>query len=575
MIKIEFKQIDNANKKKREKFAEIKRFFDNHKCKEGKILVLYGLRRTGKTTLIEQLLDNYDNTSALYYQVTKNDTTDDINRAIIEAKQKGIKLICFDEITKASDFIDNSAILSDIFAKQGVNIIVSGTDSLGFAFAEESELYDRMIKIRTTHIPFAEHCKVLDQKDIDDYIQYGGLMKKGEPEDRIVNDYESACKHLDSAVADNIAHSLASSDKHSALSKLSEEELRLLIKKIVERYSGKFDSKNIQKQINKVSVNLPVKKLPEIDIDEKVLDNLVLEKENIKNDFLEVLNISGKFHTEITDDIVQEAIRYLFDMDLLSVTPKTTFIFNENLGWRESEHTHEYYIVQPAIKYHFLSEGKNFIETKSYYNDLTFAQKEFMKAKLDEQIKGLMIEQIVIFDVQKDLVNTPYKVCKTVFKNGTDSLGEYDMLIYDINKNSYWAFEIKHTTEPYFKQEKHLTNTVLQNVIDNKYGHRKDVAVLYRGNPFKSETGIYYFNITDFLTAVHNYKNLDLVFDVLAKDICEKRIYSDEITDMKKEPENEVSQNHYYTLEDAFNDKQPSELTKNITKAYSKEYDER
>lgn len=527
MQKIEFTQIDNSDKKKREKYTDIESFFNNNKCKEGKILVLYGLRRTGKTTLIEQLLDNYDDTSALYYQVTKNDTVDDINRAIIDAKHKGIKMICFDEITKAIDFIDNSSILSDIFAKQGVNIIVSGTDSLGFAFAEESELYDRIIKIRTTHIPFAEHCKVLDQNDIDDYIQYGGLMKKGEPRDRIVNDYDSACKHLDSAVADNIAHSLANSDKNSVLSKLSEGELRLLIKKIVERYSGKFDSKSIQNQINKVSVNFPIKKLSEIDIDEKILDNLILEKDNIKKDFLEVLNISGKFHTEITDDIVNDAIRYLFDMDLLSVTPQTTFVFDEILGWQESEHIHEYYIVQPAIKYHFLSEGKNFIDTKNYYKNLTSSQKEFMKTKLDEQIKGLMTEQIVIFDVQKDLANTPYKVCKPVFKKGTDSLGEYDMLIYDNNKNSYWAFEIKHTTEPYFKQEKHLTDSFLQNVIDDKYGHRENVAVLYRGNPFKSETGIYYFNITDFLTTIHKYKNLDLVFDILSRNICEKRICSD------------------------------------------------
>ena len=62
MLKIDFNQIDNSDKKKREKYSDIEKFFNNNKCREGKILVLYGLRRTGKTTLIEQLLDNYDNT---------------------------------------------------------------------------------------------------------------------------------------------------------------------------------------------------------------------------------------------------------------------------------------------------------------------------------------------------------------------------------------------------------------------------------------------------------------------------------------------------------------------------------
>lgn len=40
--------------------------------------------------------------------------------------------------------------------------------------------------------------RVLKINDIDDYIKYGGLMNKGK---KFVNDYESVCKYLDSAVS--------------------------------------------------------------------------------------------------------------------------------------------------------------------------------------------------------------------------------------------------------------------------------------------------------------------------------------------------------------------------------------
>ena len=52
-----------------------------------------------------------------------------------------------------------------------MKIIVAGTDSLGFVLAERTELFDRTFRVNTTHIPYAEHSKVLDVNDIDDYIK--------------------------------------------------------------------------------------------------------------------------------------------------------------------------------------------------------------------------------------------------------------------------------------------------------------------------------------------------------------------------------------------------------------------
>ena len=98
------------------------------------------------------------------------------------------------------------------------------------------------------------------------------------------------------------------------------------------------------------------------------------------------------------------------------------------------------------------------------------------------------------------------------------------MLIYDNEANKYWAFEIKHTTNPYYKQEQQLQDPVLKKVIDSKYGNRENVCVLYRGNPFISSTGTLYFNITDFLVAIKKYKDVDIVFNSLSKSLSVKDI---------------------------------------------------
>ena len=50
------------------------------------------------------------------------------------------------------DFIEGAALFSDVFAACGMKIVLSGTDSLGFLFTEDEQLYDRCILMHTTFI---------------------------------------------------------------------------------------------------------------------------------------------------------------------------------------------------------------------------------------------------------------------------------------------------------------------------------------------------------------------------------------------------------------------------------------
>ena len=56
-------------------------------------------------------------------------------------EKQGFRYVFIDEVTLLSDFIEGAALFSDIFASSGMKIVLSGTDSLGFLFAEDDGGY--------------------------------------------------------------------------------------------------------------------------------------------------------------------------------------------------------------------------------------------------------------------------------------------------------------------------------------------------------------------------------------------------------------------------------------------------
>lgn len=115
-----------------------------------------------------------------YIKAKGSDTMAAMNRDLGKLLDLGYEYVFIDEVTLMPDFIDSAALFSDIYAAQGMKIVLSGTDSLGFWFALHQELYDRAVTIHTTFIPFREHSRLLGIDSIDEYIRYGGTLRAGE-----------------------------------------------------------------------------------------------------------------------------------------------------------------------------------------------------------------------------------------------------------------------------------------------------------------------------------------------------------------------------------------------------------
>lgn len=112
-----------------------------------------------------------------YIKATKRDTIADLNRDMKQLRSLGFRFVLLGEVTLAQDSIDSAALLSDIYAAQGMKIALSGMDSLGFWFAPHQELYDRAKMIRTTSTLYREHSRLLGIDQIKECIRYGDTLR--------------------------------------------------------------------------------------------------------------------------------------------------------------------------------------------------------------------------------------------------------------------------------------------------------------------------------------------------------------------------------------------------------------
>ncbi len=468
---------DISGMNKRKAFAILKDFVLGDECYQGEILAVCGLKRTGKTTLLKQLLCNIEayTASCAFLEMQDSDTMKMLERRIEEEQAKGKTVIFINEITKVSDFINNSSSLADCFAKAGVRIIISGMDSLSIAFAEDYELYDRVRKVNTTYISFAEYHTLFPSEDINDYIRYGGLFYKNEAEKSTIG-YENILSYLHDAVTMNIANSLKNNadidERDSAFKNINETELKSITEKAAGLYSGSPDG--------------------------EIITALTDKKDNAD--------------CYITPQMIKELEKWLKEIGFLEFIEKRTFT-NVSGVWKKLSPTYEYHIVQPAVRYSFLKKAAE-SEIERYQHLDKQRQKE-MAETLNCNMLDEIVGQTVIFDVMSSLPDERYIVCKPEFMHENRLINGYDMLIYDRQENSYRYFLIRRKSDDYADNIEEITS-----VAESHFGECKSVCTLYAEKSPNGFAGRECYNISDFLIAVDKYGDMDKVMISLKKRGC-------------------------------------------------------
>ena len=482
---------------KRDCFSILQKFVTG--SYDGKICILYGLRRTGKTTLLFQMLSELPIEKTAYIKVQ---TIDDMSRLTKDLKalyELGYRYAFIDEITLLSDFIDTAAVLSDVFSMMGMKIVVSGTDSLGFAMANRDELYDRSVTIHTSFIPFREYARLLNIRSVDSYIEYGGTLKMenmsfDDPDaafDEVAfRDDESTRKYIDTAISRNIQHTLKNDHYGEYFNQLRElyekGELTNVINRIVQHMNHRFVLRVVEDEFKSHDFG---------SAKELLLHDLPAERATVLYDvnekqILERLKaiIEVKEKSETTVSITQEHIdkvkKYLLMLDLIVNCPE------RYESGKQAEHI---VFSQSGMRYAIAKALVYSLMQDAYFASIPEADKAYITGKILDDVKGRMLEDIVLLEVCKAAPST-----MEAFKFKFDAGGEFDMVIYDKTSQNCRIYEIKHSTETNEKQTLHLRDAEKCQIIENRFGPISGKFVLYRGKDTFAE-GVQYLNVENFL----------------------------------------------------------------------------
>ena len=462
---------------------------------QDRVFILCGLRRTGKTTMIRQLLlemSEVDLAKTAFIQITEKDTLATVNQDLKYLEEARYHFVFLDEVTLMEDFISGAALFSDVFAASGMKIVLSGTDSLGFLFTEDQELYDRCIMLHTTFIPYREFERVLGVKGIDEYIRYGGTMSLGGVHYNETSTFASktsADEYVDSAIARNIQHSLRYYQDGGHFRHLQElyerDELTSAINRIVEDINHRFTLEVLTRDFRSGDLERSRKNLRrDREHPTDVLDRIDLAEvtERLRH-LLEIRDLPEQ-SVAFTDAHRAEIREYL---DLLDLTHSVD-VFALPSAEKLRERT---VIAQPGLRYAQADALVSSLLQDKTFNDLSAVERKHILDRIRNEIMGRMMEDIVLLETK--LANPKKQVFVLQF-----AVGEFDMVIFDPVAVSCEIYEIKHSTEAVPEQVRHLNDPQKCAMTEHRYGPITGKTVLYRGTTQDVDV-VKYVNVEEYL----------------------------------------------------------------------------
>ncbi len=493
---------------KRDIFENIIRYlYGNERTR---VCAVYGLRRTGKTTMLFQAIadmseENFE--KCAYIKARTTDQIDMITDELSKLREEGYQYVFIDEVTLMKDFIDSASLFSDIYVQMGMKIVLSGTDSLGFWFAHDNELYDRVRMIHTTFIPYKEYSRILGIDSIDEYIRYGGTFRAGEidfddedlmMEDASFRDDESTRRYIDTAISKNIQHSLECFEFGHYFRNLYDlydaGELTSAINRIIEDMNHRFVLKVITKDFKSSDYGVTAHNLRTEKDEEKRTDILdLIDRGTITKRMMEILDIRNKEKqtVPITQSHVILIKSYLEALDLIEKCPIET-------GELDVEAEERILFTQPGMRYCQAQALVHAVLEDDEFKQLPDKEKSYVTERILEEVRGRMMEDIILLETTKALGKN-YKVFKLQFRTG-----EFDMVIRDKNNNTCAIYEIKHSKEYVREQGRHLMDEKKLGLTTPRYGSLVGRFVLYLGENMDSEDGIAYCNVEEFLKNLPN-----------------------------------------------------------------------
>ncbi len=463
-----------------------------------RVCILFGLRRTGKTTMLRQLV--LDMTPSMrektsFMQVSSSDTLRSVNQDLRYLVEKGFRYVFIDEVTLMKDFIEGAALFSDIYAASGMKVVLTGTDSLGFLLASHDQLYDRAVMIHTTFIPYREFENVLGVKGIENYIRYGGTMSLGGVHYNTGSTFatsDGADEYVDTSIARNIQHSLRyyeDGGHFRLLYDLYEKgELTSAINRVVEDINHRFTKEVLTRTFRSATLsstanNLLRDRTAPMDLIGSIDSDSVLSSLRTMLDILE----KPEQTVEVEDAHAAQIREYLVLLDLVKEIDVVYFP-DVNAGKKKDV------LTQSGLRYARTCALVDSLLSDRKFSTLSPSLRERVIERVNSTVEGRMMEDQVLLETK-----TAYPE-KKVFQLQFPA-GGFDMVIYSPGTNTSEIYEIKYSRGIYPEQYRHLTDEEKCRETENCYGRITSKSVIYRGETTTAD-GIRYINVEEYLKSL-------------------------------------------------------------------------
>lgn len=482
--------------RKRECIKELREYIFG--SQQDKVFIIYGLRRTGKTTMIRQILTEISDAEfkkAAFIQVKSKDTLADVDADLRLLEEKGFKYVFIDEVTLIEDFIEGAAIFADIYASSGMKIVLSGTDSLGFAFSKEEQLYDRCIMLHTTFIPYREFEEVLGIKGIDEYIRYGGTMSLGGINynaDATFSNSKTAEEYIDTAIAKNIQHSLKmyqyGGHFRQLLDLYERGELTNVINRVVENINHSFTRSVVERTFKSHDISVTASNMLR-DRENPINIKEHMDLDTVTFGIMQVLDILNKEEQsiDIEDSHMIQIKEYLALLDLIME------IDLESLP-EVNQKSKVTVITQPGMRYAQANAIVENLLLDAKFQELSIQERQRILERLLNEIRGRMMEDIILLETK--IAKPDKKVFKLQF-----TVGEFDMVVFDQKTLTCQIYEVKYSKEQVPEQYRHITNEEKCAMTSHRYGEITGRYVIYRGDSAEVE-GVQYLNVEEYLKSL-------------------------------------------------------------------------
>lgn len=166
-----------------------------------KVLVISGLRATGKTFGLLQAIENMEDSIYICAQKEESETSEDYIQFL---KQRPEKNVIIDEYSwiKSRERLDY---FLWTLVENGKRVAITGTDSIALDYLNYGTLIHRVAYVNVNMFTYDEFCRVYQRvpckESCEEYLRKGGLFRE-----YAIENFNTMVNYIETAVLDNLAN---------------------------------------------------------------------------------------------------------------------------------------------------------------------------------------------------------------------------------------------------------------------------------------------------------------------------------------------------------------------------------